>query len=532
MKQNSIRPAPESHFALGFLTISAISLGISGFAHCDNHIPTETHSDILTPNSEITLASGTRYMVFPPTLNPVRLYLIDTGISHKSEWFSRNPNLKFAESYSSLPLSTSAIHGSRMLDIIAGPESGAVAGTPLQVVSMNIYAADGVSSTVGIVADAIFEAIDIEDQSGSPEIPAVICLASGSSVLGSSAILEHAIDSAVEAGIPVIVSAGNSGQDASQYIPSKYGSKAGVICVGAYGKNLQPLPMSNTGSAVDLMAPGEAVRTLALPLPGTSLCQGMTGTSPATAIATAAAIYQLSKNPNLSPAGLEEALGSSISVPAPAELDRTITSVAGEKFLDVSFVSGQLLAGNATAGFSGHSGYSVGIEWSQDLTQWSTGRFTDLGPPVEVPGGWRYTARSKTPVLSRVRLADLTAQEAVPRVITSVNINDAAVPLPRAPYQLPLQAALLQADLQAAGYPSATAAPSGAGYRIHVPEVLYSTPNPSSWITWPPFIAGYDPLSGEPMISGGVSFQGSYHLADGTPVDLPVQMARLRTNEP
>lgn len=469
-------------------------------------------------------------MVFPPTTHPVRLYLIDTGISHKSEWFSRNPNLKFAGSYSPLLLSTSAIHGSRMLDIIAGPESGAVAGTPLHVISMNVYAADGLSTTVGTVADAIFEAVDWEDQSASPEIPAVICLASGSPVLETSAILERAIDSAVEAGIPVIVSAGNSGQNASQYIPSKYGSKAGVICVGAYGKNLQPLPMSNTGSAVDLLAPGEGVRTLALPLPGIALCQGMTGTSPATAIAAAAAIYQLSKNPALSPAELEEALGSSVTVPAPALLDRTITAVGDEKFLDVSFVSGQLLAGNAAAGFSGHSGCSVGIEWSPDLKQWSTGRFTDLGAPVEVPGGWRYTARSKTPVLSRVRLADLTVLDSAPRQITSVHINDAAVSLPRAPYKLPLQAGLLQQDLRAAGFPGATVGSSGAGYRIHVPNVLYTTPSPGSWITWPPFIAGYDPLSGEPMISGGVSFKGSYHLPDGTPVDLPVQMVRLRTN--
>ena len=304
-----------------------------------------------------------------------------------------------------------------------------------------------------------------------------------------------------------------------------------MICVGAYGKNLQSLPMSNTGPAVDLVAPGEGVKTLVLPLPVAGGCQGMTGTSPATAIATAAAIYQLSKNPGLSPAGLEKALGASVTVPAPAALDRVITSVAGEKFLDVSFVSGELLAGNATTGFSDHSGRTVGVEWSPDLARWSTGRFTDLGPPVEVPGGWRYSARSKTPVLSRVRLADLTVQEAWPRVITSVNINDAAVPLPRAPYQLPAQAALLQADLRAAGYPTATAASSGAGYRIQVPEVLYSTPNPNSWITWPPYIAGIDPLSGEPMISGGMSFRGRYHLADGTPVDLPMQMARLRTEE-
>jgi len=527
--KSPIRTTSESHFAPSFLRISALCLGLAAVAGGESLIQ-ETHdSDILRPNSEIISDSGTRYMVFPPTSRPVRLYLIDTGISHKSDWFSLNPKLGFAGSYSSLAASTSTLHGSRMLDIIAGPESGAVVGTPIEVVSINIYAADNLSSTSGIVADAIFEAIDLERQSGSPETPSLICLASGSTLPGSSSILENAIDSAVAAGIPVIVSAGNSGQDASNFVPSKYGTKQGVICVGAYGRNLQRLPMSNTGPAVDLVAPGEGVRTVALPLPLPGSSQGMTGTSPATAIAAAAAIYQLSMNPNLSPADLEEVLGSSVSPPPPTSIERAITPVGGDRFLDISFVSGQLLTGNASSGFSSHSGQTVGIEWSRDLATWSTGQFTDLGTPVEVAGGWRYTARSKTPVSSRVRLADLSVQEGWPRTITSVTLNSSVVPLPRAPYRLPLQAALLQEDLRVAGYPGATAVASGEGYRIHVPNVLYTTPNPASSVAWPPVVGGTDPLTGQAMISSGVSFKAVYHLADGTLVDLPVQVARLRT---
>ena len=134
-------------------------------------------------------------------------------------------------------------------------------------------------------------------------------------------------------------------------------------------------------------------------------------------------------------------------------------------------------------------------------------------------------------MLSHVRLADLTAIQFAPRLITSVSIDDARLSLPRAPYQLPLQAGLLQADLRRAGFPGATVEGHGTGFRIHVPDVLYSTPSPASWITWPPFVAGYDPLTGDPMISGGVSFHGSYHLQDGTPVDPRVQVARLRTGE-
>lgn len=528
MKQAERPPTPKRHFVPGFLIQWALSLALPGIAGADIDIHKSHNRDILIPNGLITSEPGTRYMVFPPTKNPVRLYLIDTGVSHKNTWFSRNPNLVFEAGYSPL-VSTSSIHGTRMLDIIAGPDSGAVAGTPLRVVSMNVYASDLLSTTSGQVADAVLEAVERETDAADA-IPAVICLASGSLTGSSSSILENAINQAVQAGIPVIVSAGNASDDASKYIPSAYGIKDGVIGVGAYAANLQPLAMSNWGPAVDLKAPGEAVRTLSLPLPALGLCQAMTGTSPATALATAAAIYRLSMNPALVPAELEAALGESVAAPDPDHLEQSIAVVDGEKFLDVSFVSCQLLNGSAAKGLSRHDGATFQLEWSQNLKTWETGRFTDLGPPVEVAGGWRYTVRSKVPVLSRTRLADLTVAEPLPRLITSVNINNKPVSLPRAPYQLPEQAPLLQEDLLAAGFPGAVAvAEGGKGYRIHVPNVLYTTPNPGSWITWPPYVAGLDPLTGEPMISGGISFRGSYHLADGTPVDLPVQMARLRS---
>ena len=469
-------------------------------------------------------------MAFPPGKQAVRLYLIDSGISHKSTWFARNPNLAFEPSYNPVE-STSSLHGTRMLDIIAGPESGAAAGTPVRVVSMNIYATDQLPTTSGLMADAVFEAIDRE-QDAADAIPAVICLASGSPAGSSSSILETAIQQAVDAGIPVIVSAGNSGDDASKFIPSGYGTKDGVICVGAHTKNLQPLPMSNWGAPVDLKAPGEAVRTLSLPLPVAGLYQGMTGTSPAAALTTAAAIHRLSLNPNLSPAQLEAALGDSLAAPAPDRLEYAITEKDNERFLEISFVSCQLLTGSAASGLTRHDGSTFHLEWSPDLKNWQTGRFTDVGLPVEVTGGWRYTARSKVPVLSRTRFADLTVTESSPRLITSVTINDKLLSLPRAPYQLPEQAMLLQEDLVAAGLSQAVVQAIGnKGYQIQIPDVLYTTPNPGSWITWPPFVAGYNPLDGEPMISGGVSFRAIYHLADGTQVDPPVQMARLRMIE-
>jgi hypothetical protein len=518
----------KTFFAIGFLPFAAIANN----SLCSNDLPPSLESgSALVPNGDITADAGIRYLSFPPSAQPVRLYLIDTGVSHKTEWFSRNPNLTFEASYPA-GAPTATLHGTRMLDIIAGPETGAVTGTPIKLVSMNVYPSDTSATTVGLVADAIFEAVDRQDLPENRGTPAVICLASGSPINESSAILEHAINSAVAEGITVVVSAGNSGQDASKFIPSKYGTKDGVICAGAYGADLQKLPMSNWGTAVDTFAPGEKVRTLALPAPKPGLSNGMTGTSPAAALTAAAAIFELSRNPSLTPAQVEDALGASVTPPPPAKISREITVANGFHYLDISFVSSQLLTGTIRNGLRNHAGDTFHLEWSQTLQNWQEGRFDDLGAPVEAPGGWRYSARSKVPAKSPVRYADLVFEEPEARVITSVVINDRVLPLPNAPYQLPQQVARLQTDIRAAGLPAATVVASGRGYRIAVPDILYTTPNPNSSVTWPPFVSGVDPLTGSPLISSGNSFSANYHLADGTPVDPRSQYARLRTQEP
>jgi hypothetical protein len=276
--------------------------------------------------------------VYPETTNPVRLFLIDSGVAHTGTWFSQNSNLTVE--YTELirtngdPLTSNAVeHGSRMLSLIAGPETGAALGTPIQLVSFNVYPnGEGSTTTSARVIDAIKEATSY--QAEDPGIPAVICLASGSSLGASSALFKDAVEKAVAAGITVIVSAGNEGANASSYIPSAYGTQAGVICVGASGSDNQHLSSTNFGPAVDLYAPGQNVRTLALPNPQPGSYYLMDGTSPATALATAAAIIELSKNPSLSPAQVETALKSeaaaTVATPPPASGPASLVQVQAD----------------------------------------------------------------------------------------------------------------------------------------------------------------------------------------------------------
>jgi hypothetical protein len=265
--------------------------------------------------------------VYPETSHPVRLYLIDTAVAHTGTWFAANPNFKSFSSTlirgNSDPTSSSAFsHGTKLLSLIAGPETGAALGTPIHVVNYDIYPnGEGSSgSSSALLAKALLQARQhhIANQGTANAMPGVVCIASGTVDQASSSTLQQAINGAVAAGLTVIVSAGNLGVDVASYLPAAYGiADTGIVCVGASSATNGIWTGSNLGAAVDLYAPGDQVRVLhfANPAPGTY--DTMSGTSPAAALAAAAALIELSKNPELSPAQVEAAL-TTVTYPAPS----------------------------------------------------------------------------------------------------------------------------------------------------------------------------------------------------------------------
>lgn len=260
---------------------------------------------------------------YPETTTRVRLYLIDTAVKYTTTWFANNPKLSFkgtTRTYSKPTASKSFIHGTRMLGVIAGPETGAALGTPIDVINYDVYPGlEPTNTTAGQICSAINKAY-IHYITTTPRIPSVICIAAGSTQPEEDYIMEDNINTAVQEGITVVVSAGNQGADASAYIPAAYGAQSGVICVGATDKNNQRLAMSNYGAAVDLYAPGEDVRTLRYSSPRSGYHDLMDGTSPAAALTTAAALIKLSQNPALTPAQVEEALVADAYQATPAAL--------------------------------------------------------------------------------------------------------------------------------------------------------------------------------------------------------------------
>lgn len=249
--------------------------------------------------------------VFPETAHQVRLYLIDTAVDNTSGWFDSNPILNLAATElirgSEDPEVSSAFtHGTQVLSAIAGPEMGVARGTQIEVFNYDIYPQGESASSVALLITGVEAAID--HFINHPGTPSVICIANGSEIPATSALLEARIAEAIGRGITVVVAAGNEGTNASSFIPAAYGTMDGVICVGASDQNNQPLPTSNSGSAVDIHAPGLDVSTFDPALAGSGTTTPMTGTSPATAIVTAAVVAELGRQPNLSPAELEALL--------------------------------------------------------------------------------------------------------------------------------------------------------------------------------------------------------------------------------
>ncbi|MEP4079203.1 S8 family serine peptidase [Haloferula sp.] len=286
----------------------------------------------LVPNGDISIAtwaqarlndgnspsSGPLSYTYPDTNTAVRLYLIDSSVANPGNWFDANANLTIDSPIlvgtTSPGENRTSVHATRMLSLIAGPETGAALGTDIQVVNFDIYpdGEDGIA-VASHLTQAIYDAIDHHEdaEDAADWKPGVICIAAGSEVPASSNTLEDAVLEARDAGLTVIVSAGNEADDASLYVPSAYGSNDGVICIGASSKANGIWTDSNYGSAVDFYAPGEDVPTLVLPTPSSGATDDMDGSSPATALATATALVTLSMHPDFTPAELENHLKGS-----------------------------------------------------------------------------------------------------------------------------------------------------------------------------------------------------------------------------
>lgn len=139
-----------------------------------------------------------------------------------------------------------------------------------------------------------------------PARPVVVNMSFGADIQTAAYnALDEAVAAAIEAGVVVVVAAGNDGINAATVTPAHV---PGALTVGAYDPQDRFASFSNFGPLVDLLAPGVGVLSLGIRANGTPGLAVGSGTSmSAPHVAGAAAVY-LALYPSARPAEVEAAL--------------------------------------------------------------------------------------------------------------------------------------------------------------------------------------------------------------------------------
>ncbi len=187
-------------------------------------------------------------------------------------------------------------HGTHVAGTAAGTRYGVA--KEATVIPVRVLGCNGSGNTSSIIAG-------IDWMIRTADGPAVGNMSLG----GGGNAMNAAVENAVDAGITMVVAAGNSNDDACRYTPAGAGPTAGVVSVGATASDDSRSSFSNFGSCVDIFAPGSGI-TSAWPS-SNSAVNTISGTSMAAPHVAGAAAKILSQSPSASPASVESALTGS-----------------------------------------------------------------------------------------------------------------------------------------------------------------------------------------------------------------------------
>lgn len=211
----------------------------------------------------------------------VQIYIVDTGVNTKHDQFQGRTRAGFAPVDGTTNTADCNGHGTGTASVAAGARTG-IAGRAT-VVPIRALRCDGTGSMLDVMAG-----IDWAVRSHPAAAKGVILLPLTGPPFDP---LDDAVRAAVKAGLPVVVAAGNSGEDACATSPSRVSD---AITVGATGIGDSRAFYSAYGPCVDLFAPGSAV-PIATGSSG-DISTG-NGTSLAAAMAAGAVAIGWGKNP-------------------------------------------------------------------------------------------------------------------------------------------------------------------------------------------------------------------------------------------
>jgi serine protease len=235
----------------------------------------------------------------------VNAYIIDTGIRASHADFGGRATGGYTAIADGLGTGDCNGHGTHVAGTVGGARFGVAKAVRLYAVRVAGCTGTGATS-------ALLSGLDWVAR--NRVLPAV---ANISLEAGLSSTLNSAAQAVINAGVVVVVAAGNDAGNACNYSP---GSTPSAVTVGASASFDAMSGFSNSGSCVDLFAPGQNIVSASYANDTASVV--MSGTSMAAPHAAGVAALYLSTNPTADPATVAGALvggataGALSSIPA------------------------------------------------------------------------------------------------------------------------------------------------------------------------------------------------------------------------
>jgi aqualysin 1 len=210
----------------------------------------------------------------------VSVYIIDSGIRTTHVDFGGRASGAFTAINDGNGTNDCSGHGTHVAGTVGGRTYGVAKAVRLYAV--RVLGCDGSGSTSGVIAG-------VDWVTKNHVAPAVANMSLGGS---SSSTLAQAVQNSIASGVVYAVAAGNSAVDACTITPANV---AAALTVGASNQYGWSESYSNTGTCVDLYAPGRAI--ISTWNSSDTAYAGLSGTSMASPHVAGAAALVLAANP-------------------------------------------------------------------------------------------------------------------------------------------------------------------------------------------------------------------------------------------
>lgn len=225
----------------------------------------------------------------------VNVYVVDTGVLASHVDFAGRVAAGYTAIADGRGSSDCNGHGTHVAGTVAGTTYGIAKSST--VVPVRVLGCDGGGRMSDVVAG-----LDWIAGHHAAGTPAVVNLSLGG---GVNSTVDAALQNVINDGVTAAVAAGNSAVDACNSSPARVPA---ALTVAASDSADRQASFSNTGSCVDLYAPGVSI-TSTMHTSNTAI-GGMSGTSMASPHVAGAAAVVLSQNPALTPAQVASSINT------------------------------------------------------------------------------------------------------------------------------------------------------------------------------------------------------------------------------